>query len=555
MLSACLHATDAARSWAPTQVGWDTGLSTIRPYAHPALHAGMFVSKRRTAVIVRERIGGQPRQDGSSSITKCSERALDEVLAQSRAWPLDFIELLITRHDGLADVRLRCGHWGTAPVYLLIRDGVFHLSWDVTHLYQFLPSTNLDPAFAAQYVFGLDHPYSRQTIFPGIWMLTERATALISSPFRSIKITYPRHEERARAKRLKRNAHVVETFREILTTSMQRWLTSKDDLLAVELSGGLDSSIVAAAAANITTRPVRSYGMIMPGAFGKYQRARRNEVVRNFGLFDSTFPCIQHPPFNPKSRRASCLAVVPWGEFYEEAVGTLLGRAASDGASLIFTGMGGDELCSHQLDESYELSNGSDEENLPNGLAVEEVVPLDDDGINDLPFATETLRNAYEERDGLIDDAPQPLMETSSLESAAAVSNLYLNHGIWPVSPLCTPELVQFCRKLPAAWRHERIIERKVLTSFGCSSLVAYPKPESLENFDPVMDFAMREASSSVINRLFRDSRLAEQGLVDRDRLIATYKQYRRGDRRYGLQLLGAAVLELTVRSLERHQS
>jgi asparagine synthase (glutamine-hydrolysing) len=169
------------------------------------------------------------------------------------------------------------------------------------------------------------------------------------------------------------------------------------------------------------------------------------------------------------------------------------------------------------------------------------------------PFTTVALEDAFEERDAFIDDAPQALIDTSSLESAAAVSTLYLHSGIWPVSPLCTPELVQFCRRLPFAWRHERVIERKVLTAFGCSATVAYPKPRHLENFYDVMDFALREASCGTITKLFRNSRLAEQGLVDRDALVATYDQHRRKSSRYGDAILGAVVLELTVRSIERN--
>ena len=555
MLCARLRATDVGKTWKPTADGWETGRSTIRPLSHPALNAEMLVSKRRTAVIVRERIHGQPQPSASFAVTQCSEQALDHALAEARAWPLDFVELLLTRRDGAADVRLRCGHWGTAPVYLLERNRVLHVDWNVTRLYPHLRSTDLEPGFAAQYLLGLDHPYSRRTIFPDIWMLTERATASWRPPFHRLKITYPRPEQRARARHLKRNARVVETFREILSASMRRWVASEDDLLAVELSGGLDSSIVAGTMASIAPGEVRSYGMIMPGAISRHQRARRDEVVRRFGLLDRTLPCIDHPPFNPKSPRVRNGAIVLWSEFYEEAVGSMLSSAFSDGVRLIFTGMGGDELCSYQSGEvdgysyvdAHELTfDGSEGEDESLRLSGNSPYP---------PFTTAVLEDAFEERDALIDDAPQPLMDTSSLESAAAVSTLYLNSGMWPVSPLCSPELVQFCRRLPLDWRHERVIERKVLRSFGCSRTVAYPNSKHLENFYDVMDFALRKASSGTITKLFRNSRLADQGLVDRDALIATYDRHRRKSSPYGDQILGAVMLELTVRSIEQQMT
>ena len=553
MLCACLRATDIGKPWKLTPGGWKTARSTIRPFSHPALHTQMFVSRRRTAVIVRERVHGQPQPSGSFALTQCSERELDHALAEARAWPLDFVELLMTRRDGAAEVRLRCGHWGTAPVYLLERNRVLYLDWDVRRLYSHLRTTNLNPGFAAQYLLGLDHPYSRRTIFPDIWMLTERATALWRPPFHRLKITYPPPEERARARRLKPGARVVETFREILSASMRRWLVSEDDLVGVELSGGLDSSIVAATAATIVRSKVRSYGMIMPGTISRYQRARRGEVVRHFGLLDRTLPCIDYPPFNPKSPRVRNLAVVLWSEFYEEAVGSMLSSAFSDGVRLIFTGMGGDELCSYQ---SGEVDGHPYADELTLDGSVEQEDSMRSSGNSPYPpFTTAVLEEAFEAYDALIDDAPQPLMETSSLESAAAVSTLYLNSGIWPVSPLCSPELVQFCRQLPLNWRHKRIIERKVLKSFGCSRTVAYPNPKHLEDFYGVMDFALRKASSGTITKLFRNSRLADQGLVDRDALIATYDRHRRKSSPYGDQILGAVMLELTLRSVERQMT
>jgi asparagine synthase (glutamine-hydrolysing) len=541
-----------------TPDGWSAGRSSIRPYAHTALHAAIHVSRRRTVVIVRERNRGNPQPGGDFDGRLCTERELDAVLAEAREWSQDFLELLITRREGEADVRLRCGRWGTAPVYLLERGGVLRVDWDATRLYPHLSSSRLEPGFAAQYLFDLDYPYSRRTIFPGMWMLTERAEASWrpSSP-QGLKLKYPRAEAWASASRLKRNARVEETFREILAASMRRWLPPADSPVALELSGGLDSSTVAATAADIAEGAVLSYGMLMPGVLGGHQQARRAEVARRFGLVDRTLPCIDHPPFSPKSRRVSDLKIVPWSEFYEEAVGTMLRWAKSDGAHVIFTGMGGDELCSYQRGELGRLSRtraagggGNDESSH---AAEPDEDSLDDGDSSYPPFATDLGMDAYEDRDALIDDAPQSLMYTSALESAAAVSRLYMDVGVWPVSPLCTPELVEFCRRLPFEWRHERIIQRKVLASHGCSPLVAYPKPETLENFCDVMAFALGEASSGVINKLFRNSRLAEQGLVDRDKLMTAYAQLRRGDTRYSDQILGAVVLELTVRSVEQH--
>jgi hypothetical protein len=65
------------------------------------------------------------------------------------------------------------------------------------------------------------------------------------------------------------------------------------------------------------------------------------------------------------------------------------------------------------------------------------------------------------------------------------------------------------------------------------------------------MDFALREASVATIAPLFDESRLAEQGFVDATELRRAYRNARGGDARYDDYLLGAVVLELTLRAIE----
>jgi asparagine synthase (glutamine-hydrolysing) len=549
MLSFTIYAADLAEGWTSRGSAWCAGRSVIAPFRHPAVHTDVLVSPGRSAVIVRESVRGADLPTGGYIPLRCTEREFDRLLAETRRWPLDFVLLTLTHAGEAPGVRLTCGRWGTAPLYLHAGRAVLRGDWDVTELYAHLRSTALDPGFAAQYLLSLEHPYSRKTIFPEIAMLTERASASWRAPFEAPKVRYPSPEEQASATRLKRGADVDGAFREILTASMRRWLPQDDEEIALELSGGLDSSTVAAAAASLTTQRVRSYGMIMPGEPGNWQRRRRDAVARRLRLIDRSFPCADLPPFNPRSPRVREDATVPWGEFYDEAVGALLDLARGDGAQLIFTGMGGDELCSYQAGELDD-----DDRALAFGEEASEVT-LRTGGGEFPSFVTQRALEAFEQRDALVDDAPQPLMYVSTLESAAAVSTLYLAHGMWPVSPLVTPELVQFCRRLPFELRHERVVQRRVLTSYGMGRTVAYPSPKRLENFCEVMSFALREASVPTIAPLFAESRLAEQGFVDGGKLVRAYRRARSGDERYDDQLLGAAVLELTLRAVESRRA
>jgi asparagine synthase (glutamine-hydrolysing) len=487
-------------------------------------------------VIVREAVRTwRPQSDGRAPLP-CTDDEFDRQIADALAWPLDFLVLTTTHAGDAPGVRITCGRWGTAPIYLHAVDGVLRGDWDVTALYGDLRSTALDPGFAAQYLLGLDHPYSRKTIFPEVSMLTERATAFWGPPFAAPAVRYPAAESHALPSRLKAGANVEGAFREILAASTRRWLLRDDAHLAVELSGGLDSTTVAAAAASLSAQRVRSYGLIMPDAPGVWQARRRDAVVRHLGLVDRSFPCADAPPFSGGSRRVRDDATVPWGEFYDEAVGALLELAHADGARVILTGMGGDELCSASAAEC---------------AAAPRPQPPAAEGSRFPPFVTALTLEAFEQRNVLVDDAPQPLQYTSTLSSAAAVSTLYLGHAMWPVSPLATPELIEFCRRLPAEFRRGRTVERRVLTSYGFGQLVAHPHPDRLENFSGVMDFALREASVATIAPLFDESRLAEQGFVNGTELRRAYRNARDGDGRYDDYVLGAVVLELTLRAVE----
>jgi asparagine synthase (glutamine-hydrolysing) len=540
MFSALLRVGDLGERWRPEPGGWRAGKSHLRAFAHPALHAALLVSPTRTLFIVRERIRGVPAAEDSPRIWRVSEEDWDRALAAARGWPLEFIALGITGRGTAAEVTLHTGHWGSAPVFLHVRDQTLRIEWDITRLYAHLASTRIDPSVAAEFVVNLDYPNSRRTLFPEILHLTERATATWRAPHARASVRYPAPALIAQPGKLARDADVPGVFREILSASMRRWDAIEQGRAVFEVSGGLDSSLVVATGAMIADRPVRSVGLIMPGQPGRHQQARRACLVRRFGLIDRTLHAIDFPPFAPESRRVRERAIAPSDEFYYEAAEALFGIAGAAGADVVFGGMGGDELAS--------LVHGEIERAEPDDKAEEEpperVIP---------PVATKRLREAYAQRERRIDCAPGPLLHDSTIESAGAVSRLCLRSGFWPVHPLCTPELVQFCRRLPFAWRDRRRIHRAVLASFGLPARLTHPRRATLEHFSDVMEFAIHSAARAGIEQLFAESRLAEQGLVDRAGLVEAFRAHCAA-RKNSEWLLGLVVLELTLRSVEHHR-
>ncbi|MFL6305271.1 MAG: hypothetical protein ACJ72H_17200, partial [Candidatus Sulfotelmatobacter sp.] len=166
------------------------------------------------------------------------------------------------------------------------------------------------------------------------------------------------------------------------------------------------------------------------------------------------------------------------------------------------------------------------------------------------PFFTDEARAMFNDTRNCLDTAPATLAASSGISASACSSAMAMRHGLWTVSPLCTPELVGFCARLPLEWREDRAIERKLLEKRGCSPNVF--RPPAPDDFSPACRLGMRSAGRSAILRLFGDSRLAAMGLIDPNRLLSDYRCWCEGNSSEGdLPFYATAVLEQTLRTIE----
>lgn len=527
MIAFRIEAGDRRRSGSVTADRWTAGDSWVQPFQHPALEWDVLSSPGRIAFIVRERLarGGRVARLDPQTV---SEEALDEQLAAALQWPLN-VSVLTWRTDAPGPVLLRCGGWGTAPVCLVSRGDTLHGHWDPARLYRHLPG-GIDFGRAAYLLARIGAPYSRSTLFPGMQVLTERACAEWSPEGQGLRIHYPPAEPIVAPRALRANADVLGTFEALMGASIARWLHPDQDVFATELSGGLDSAVVGLVAAKMAGRRIRTYGLIVPDETGRVQTRRRQLIVERLGAVDTAIDATRHAPFvRPRSPED---AIVPWGEFYHEAFQSLLGRARADGAHTILTGIGGDEISTLLLSEL--------DPRRPEPLPRRELPT----------YLSDRALDAFREeaRHGL-DPAPNGAAVRSVFEALQSGTAVYLRAGVWPLYPYATPELVAFCRSLPPEWRRGRRLQREYLAMHGLTEEVY--RPELPESFLPLLDRAMRQDARGEIEALFKDSRLAEAGLVDTPRLLAAYGRYCSGeDLSESDFLLEAVVLELTLRTL-----
>ena len=546
MINFCLRFTDLAAPGESSMAGWSAGQSYIHPYHHSALEAYAITDSARLLIVVREKIRGVSSPWAASGFQmRCvSPHELEAELAKSGAWPLDFTLMLISNPERGGEVNIHTGGWGTAPVYVLKADDILWGHWDPSELYRHTRNKALDEVLLAHFLIQHGCHYSKRTLFPEIQLLTERSRtrwSFCAGRAGEIKIEYPPAVEGWRPRNLKSGADVLGAFREILTASMRRWLTDDaDPAVSAELSSGLDTGIVSALGSELSSRPVQTFGLIMPGEPGRLQQERRKEIIERFGFVDRPVMAEVYPPLCSGSGFRKN-RIFPGHEFYYEAFEAMLKLASAHDTRMLFSGNGGDELCSLYPEEwSDEQREQKRRDILPERA--------------DLPeFLTKKTYESYRDTVYTVDRAPRAAMPVSALTSAYAASPLYLSNGIWPVNPLCTPELVRFCRSLPYQWRAGRSLQRKFMSYMGCSEAVAYPK--STETFIPVAQLALRRKARFLLQELFEKSRLAEMGFVDREKLLAKYADYCSNeaqdvpDAEEGFY--SVAVLELALRALQ----
>ncbi|MEU0085099.1 asparagine synthase [Streptomyces sp. NPDC006274] len=252
----------------------------------------------------------------------------------------DFVELIM--EPGQA--RLAAGAFGTAPLYLTEQDGELHASWDLSALRPQLRADRLVPRVVAR-TLTRQHRYTSQTLFEGVYRLTERASATFTPS--GLTLHHPEPAEHVLEPRtLRPGVDPLATLDELLTDVI-RQVPTATGCVGVELSGGADSGNVALAVNAVRFREVHSFGLLVGGSSGRQQRERRRAFVEYCGFRDTAIPAMRHPPFCPGGVRALCKPHDPAGAFYQEAFDVVREEAAAWRCEIMFTCSGGDEINAH----------------------------------------------------------------------------------------------------------------------------------------------------------------------------------------------------------------
>ncbi|KJS61897.1 asparagine synthase-related protein [Streptomyces rubellomurinus] len=453
------------REWAWAANRWRCGSSWIAPYRHDLTEQTALTDGIHTAFISAVRLAGTT--PGRPEIEQVSPASYGRRIREIRASRGDWVTVEIS--PGQA-IRIKTGPECTAPQYLAAQDGVLHGSWDLMNLRDHQDHNRLDHLAVTRHL-ALRARYTAATFWQDIRLLTERSTAHFGQDGPLI-IQFPEAAEHSRARSLQDGADPVPLFLDLLSRSLSR-IPWKGSRTAVQLSGGMDSTVVALA---LRTAPqgagVTAGTVILDAERGVQQSERRSLILEYIasGWSSVTVRATDHLPYGPTSRYSRRTWISPYQDIYADALDTLSGRFTDHGVRAVFTGIGGDELMATTEAEDHGGWGGFERADTPPwlGPAAKAVLPDIDTAIT-----------------------PAAVVPETSLMAKTVCGPAFMRRGIWPVHPLTDPLLVRFCEWTPLEWREKKRLLREVIGRTGMPPQVA--RPPIAENFRQIITVAMRQ--------------------------------------------------------------
>lgn len=521
-----LDGTSAQWAWRAETKKWGNDSSWISPIQHPLLERMAVSDGISTFLVVRERTAQSPvprtPQDRTMLVTN---QTFEEMLKEALEWPLEF--QLIECRPG-SGYRIHAGQWGTCPIYISdTKSSGLIGSWSFRNLRPQMGRDRINLLEVVR-ILSARQRYTHNSIFQGIHQLTERSCAEYSNE--GLTLHYPEDAPHGRPREVRPGVDIIPVYEEELARAVSLRPYSPSET-AVELSGGLDSANVAMTLSDLNSETIMAYALTYGGDIGEQQVRRRQEMIEYGNFRDMQLNALEWPPLHPMGGRAQGDAVDPIEQPYHEAFEKLLEKAAVEGIRTIFTGDGGDELASLRGDEWEQMGK------IPGRYNPLRILP------------TWFTRMALELVPHIDDDlAPRSILDEASLLGFASRTPSLVTHGMWPISPLCSPRLIRFAEQLPVEWRDNKRFCRERLRRLEFSDEVV--NPTLRENFTHVMWYGLRRYGEALVEQTVEDSILVDLGLADPDQVLTQSRRLSAEEAEPDTTLFAYLRMELGLRGL-----
>jgi hypothetical protein len=449
---------------------------SLAAFASPHLRMSSATRKGRRVWCVTEQCG-QPDID---DLLNC----LDPAASPFRSvLNYDGVALLLCDDaDGTTVHILRTLH-ATVPLYVCCAKDRLDMSWDFLSCASQMPF-RINPEACRRFI--LEGPQiTTATIIDGLSLLAGGQLATWKDG--ELRIDNPRSIPRYETSVLSPGAQVTEVFLELIAAEIRPRL-SQSQGAALELSGGQDSSCVAAALAEMAPPGFQTYGLTHAGVCGAQQIMRRRELVERFGFADSAIPSIECRPFSVYAGTIPTVRRVPIDELYRRGIEACL-DALPTPPDLVVTGIGGDELT----------------------ILAEDAIDTASTVAGDVLFGASIAPSMSVPTIGAV----------SAVESAFCRADMFLSRGIWPLNPLVSPTLAHFGQMLPEAMKRDRLLNKVTLAKLGLSDYFLFPRYR--ENFSEVYDDELRHFD---FGTYFSSAMIHDFGIVDLPALLRQHVQF-----------------------------
>lgn len=296
----------------------------------------------------------------------------------------------------------------------------------------------------------------------------------------------------------KPESQIIELIENVISS---RDLCAHD--VAVELSGGVDSSLVSCGLGRVLGEGIHSIGIkVHDQSLSKAQDHRRAAIINRYGFSDYYIPIELYPSrFFASSNQIDFK--LPSSEHHIEAFERLWDEVREAGCLYIFTGFGGDEMFPNFLGEPKEKISI---------YAFDKLLKLDIDKVNRSFFTCLTDYGKDLAQSALIEPVYCEAAEISALLACQYHTHHLMRKGFWPVHPLIDSKIVEYCYHLEVTQRMGKAAGKNTLAAvLGNKSLFQnYPK----ENLLSAIVFSLHHYKAELQTRI-PSSPLVMHGFVD----------------------------------------
>lgn len=383
-------------------------------------------------------------------------------------------------------VKVRCGGRGILPVYFHADGNSIEFDWDYNRLVLRRKCVSLDVQVVAHRLCGKIN-YSPRTLVWDVSLLTERSTLTFSNDglFHDLPV------EAEKLQRLESiDSYVAEqAVRNLISDELiTAGVTPKN--AACELSGGIDSSVVATIASSIVGPGLSTLGLLVEPEATDDQRVRRGQLISSIRAKDYAERMVE-PNADIFPAQIDLDEIF---DFFIQGFNKLWSSASGHNASLILKGVGGDEL------EFAEASLGKP--------------------CSSASILTELSCEAR--RSQFLGLHPQGGVSPTAFVGLQHHAAPMFRHGLLQVAPLASPAVAAIFKVMPKIEALDRNVLRRIVASelHSGTFLTKYPK----ENFGLVVSNGVVRTDDA-IHQIVSNSKLIDIGIVDPVRLHQILRQ------------------------------